>query len=53
VPGFEREVTFRLLLVSGNYALCENKDGPLRIPSKDFAAACEAGELVEVPEDDR
>lgn len=46
VPGLERDATFRLLLASGNFALCENEDGPLRIPFKDFVAACEAGELV-------
>lgn len=52
VPGFEQEMAFRLLLVSGNYALCENEAGRLRIPVKDFAAACESGKLVEPPEDD-
>lgn len=51
VPGFEDEMSFRLLVVSGNYALCENESGALRIPFKDFAAAVEAGKLVEVPEE--
>jgi hypothetical protein len=51
VPGFEQELRFRFLIISGNYVLCENEQGPLRIPFKDFVAACESGRLAEVPDE--